>query len=66
MDEAQIRAIINEEVRGIINATDREKDPFAGQNAFAGGVSLDITSWNCVKSVLYLATIKAILSPLLI
>ena len=41
MDEAQIRAIINEEVRGIINATDREKDPFAGQNAFAGGVSLD-------------------------
>ena len=41
MDEAQIRAIIQEEVRGIINATDREKDPFAGQNAFAGGVSLD-------------------------
>ena len=41
MDEAQIRAIIQEEVRGVVNATDREKDPFAGQNAFAGGVSLD-------------------------
>ena len=43
MDESQVRAIIQEEVRGIINAFEREKDPFALQNAFIeAGNGVDI------------------------